>query len=43
MGFFTDIKKAVDDYGRKHKEHMTSQWVRGSRALQHDEVVELLC
>jgi hypothetical protein len=27
MGFLSDVKKAVDDYSRKHKEHMTAQWV----------------
>lgn len=27
MGFFSDVAKAMDDYGRRHKQHMVQQWV----------------
>jgi hypothetical protein len=26
----SDLFKAFDDYGKKHKEHMTQQWVSES-------------
>jgi hypothetical protein len=34
MGVFDNLIKAVDDYGRKHKEHMVQQWVRGCQTQQ---------
>lgn len=34
MGVFDNVIKAVDDYGRKHKEHMVQQWVRGCQTQQ---------
>jgi len=36
MGFFSDVAKAMDDYGRRHKQHMVQQWVGMAASAIHD-------